>query len=121
MLDKVVITGMGTVNPLGLSVRESWENAVNGVSGVGPITLFDPKNMLVKIACEVKNFQPEVYMHAREARRRDRFEQLAAAAAKEAIEQAGLEVAESESGRVGVIVSSAIGGLDSLQSAVLTV
>ena len=121
MQEKVVITGMGTVNPLGLSVRESWENAVNGVSGVGPITLFDPKNMLVKIACEVKNFQPEVYMHAREARRRDRFEQLAAAAAKEAIEQAGLEVAESESGRVGVIVSSAIGGLDSLQSAVLTV
>ena len=53
MLDKVVITGMGTVNPLGLSVQETWENAINGVSGIGPITLFDSKGYRVQHACEV--------------------------------------------------------------------
>jgi beta-ketoacyl-acyl-carrier-protein synthase II len=121
MPEKVVITGMGTVNPLGLSVRQSWEAAINGVSGVGPITLFDPKDMLVKIACEVKNFLPENYMPAKEARRRDRFEQLATAAAAEAIGQAGLEVDEAQAGRVGVIMSSAIGGLGSIESSVLTI
>ncbi len=111
MSDKVVITGMGTVNPIGLSVQESWENVINGVSGVGPITVFDAEDFLVKIACEVKKFDPENYMDVREVRRRDRFEHFASAASQEAILQAGLEVSEEESGRVGVIVSSAIGGL----------
>lgn len=53
-MERVVITGMGTVNPLGLNVEQTWKNILNGVSGVGPITLFDPRNLLVKIACEVK-------------------------------------------------------------------
>lgn len=119
MNDRVVITGMGTVNPLGLSVAESWQNALDGVSGVGPITLFDASELQVQIACEVKNFVPENYMQAKEVRRRDRFAQFASAAAKEAVEQAGLEVSEAQAGRVGVIVSSAIGGLKSLQDAVL--
>jgi 3-oxoacyl-[acyl-carrier-protein] synthase II len=111
MPDKVVITGMGTVSPIGLSVQETWENTVNGISGVGPITLFDADDYLVKHACEVKEFHPEAYLDAREIRRRDRFEQFASAASKEAILQAGLEVSEKESGKVGVIISSAIGGL----------
>ncbi|MBL1171927.1 MAG: beta-ketoacyl-[acyl-carrier-protein] synthase II, partial [Chloroflexi bacterium] len=68
-MEKIVITGMGTVNPLGLSVAESWQAAVNGVSGVGPITQFDATEYLVKIACEARNFNPENYMDAREARR----------------------------------------------------
>jgi beta-ketoacyl-acyl-carrier-protein synthase II len=110
---------MGTVNPLGLTVEESWRNAINGISGVGPITLFDSSALNVHCAGEVKNFVPENYMEAKEARRRDRFEQLAVAAAKEAMAGSGLEISESNSGRTGVLVSSAIGGLKSLQDAVI--
>ena len=61
-MEKIVITGMGTVNPLGLTVEESWRNAVNGVSGVGPITLFDPGPLNVHFAAEVKDFVPENYI-----------------------------------------------------------
>ncbi len=121
MDEKIVVTGMGTVNPLGLSVTESWENAVNGISGVGPITQFDASDFLVKIAAEVKQFNPENYMPAREARRRDRFEQFATAAAREAVQQAGLEIDNEHAGRVAVFVSSAIGGIKSLQDAIITV
>lgn len=119
-MEKIVITGMGTVNPLGLSVEESWQNAINGVSGVGRITHFDPSTLNVHIAAEVKNFVPENYMDAKEARRRDRFEQLAIAAAKDAIASSGLEITEENSGRIGVLVSSAIGGIKSLSDAVIT-
>ena len=121
MDEKIVVTGMGTVNPLGLSVAESWENAVNGISGVGPITQFDASDFLVKIAAEVKQFNPENYMPAREARRRDRFEQFATAAAREAVQQAGLEIDNEHAGRAAVFVSSAIGGIKSLQDAIITV
>ncbi len=119
MQERVVITGMGTVNPLGLNVSETWKNAVEGVSGVGPITLFEPADLLVKIACEVKGFVPENYMEAREARRRDRFEQLSTAAVREAMTSSGLTISEANAGRVGVVISSAIGGLRSLQDAVI--
>lgn len=119
-MDKVVITGMGTVNPLGLTVEESWKNAIDGVSGVGPITLFDSSPLNVNFAAEVKNFDPEKYMDAKEARRRDRFEQLGTAAANDAIKDAGLEITEANSGRIGVLVSSAIGGIKSLSDAVIT-
>ena len=114
MSDKVVITGMGTVNPLGLSVKETWQNAINGVSGLGPITLFDTSDYLVNIACEAKDFVPENFMAAKETRRRDRYQQFASAASQEAIQQAGLEIGEADTGRVGVIVSSGIGGLQTL-------
>lgn len=120
MNDRIVITGMGTVNPLGLTVSETWQNLVNGVSGVGPITLFDASNMPVRIACEIKGFEPERYLPAKEARRRDRYEQAAAAASQEAIRQSGLQVNEEKAGRVGVIFSSAIGGLKTLQDAVVS-
>jgi len=119
-MERVVITGMGTVNPLGLTVEESWKNAINGVSGVGPITLFDPAPLNVHFAAEVKGFAPDRYMDAKEARRRDRFEQLGAAAANEALSSSGLEITEANAGRVGVLVSSAIGGIKSLQDAVIT-
>lgn len=119
-MEKIVITGMGTVNPLGLSVEESWRNAINGISGVGPITLFDTTGWNVKIACEVKNFEPARFMEAKEARRRDRFEQMGVAAAKQALEQSGLQITDSNSPRIGVVVSSAIGGLNSLQEAIYT-
>ncbi len=119
-MERVVITGMGTVNPLGLTVEESWKNTVNGVSGVGPITLFDSSPLNVHFAAEVKGFEPDRYMDPKEARRRDRFEQLGAAAAKEAMASSGLEITEANAGRIGVLVSSAIGGLKSLQDAVIT-
>lgn len=121
MPEKIVITGMGTLNPLGLSVKVSWENALAGRSGIVPITLFDTADYLVKVAGEVKDFHPEAVMPAREARRRDRFEQFASAAAQQAIQQAGLEIKESQSERVGVIISSAIGGLNTLQDLIMTV
>jgi len=120
MQDRIVITGMGTVNPLGLSVKETWGNLIAGVSGVGPITIFDSSPLQVHIAAEVKNFKPEDFMDAKESRRRDRFEQFAIAAAKQALLQAGLEITEKNAGRIGVIISSAIGGLQSLQDAILT-
>ncbi|MGE5072062.1 MAG: beta-ketoacyl-ACP synthase II [Anaerolineae bacterium] len=119
-MERIVITGMGTVNPLGLTVAETWRNITEGVSGVGPLTLFDHSSLGVHIACEVKNFSPENYMEAREARRRDRFEQFASAAAQEAIKDSGLDVAQEDPARIGIIVSSAIGGLKSIADAVLT-
>src|SRR6266496_4152515 len=119
-MERVVITGMGTVNPLGLTVEESWKNAINGVSGVRPIALFDSSVLNVHIAAEVKGFEPEKYMDAKEARRRDRVEQLGTAAAKDALANSGLEITQANAGRTGVLVSSAIGGLKSLQDAVIT-
>src|SRR3990172_3472528 len=117
-MKRVVVTGMGTLNPIGNSVAESWQNAVNGVSGVGPITLFDSSDLLVQIAAEVKNFNPIQYMEARDARRPDRFEQLASAAAQEALEQSGLNIQPENAARVAVIISSATGGLSTLEAGI---
>jgi beta-ketoacyl-acyl-carrier-protein synthase II len=121
MTERVVVTGYGTVNPLGLDVESSWEAITRGVSGSGPITLFDPSDLIVQIACEVKGFEPEKFMDAREIRRRDRFEQLASAAAQEALAQSGLTIPEQKSQRVSVIVSSAVGGLGSMEEGILTI
>ena len=120
-MDRIVITGMGTINPLGLSTEQSWKNLVEGVSGVGPITQFDSSALQVHIAAEVKDFNPDKFMDPKEARRRDRVEQLGCAAAKMALDNSGLQVTDTNSGRIGVIVSSAIGGLKSLQDAVITI
>lgn len=119
-MEKIVITGMGTVNPIGLSVSESWKNVINGVSGVGPITQFDTSNFNIKIACEVKGFDPANFMDGKEARRRDRYEQLAVAAAKEALAHSGLQITDANRSRVGVVLSSAIGGMSSLQDGIIT-
>ena len=84
---RVVITGVGAISPLGLSAQDSWDNCVEGVSGVAPITLFDSSEFLVQIACEVKGFDPKEHMSPANARRRDRCQQLAVAAGKQAILQ----------------------------------
>ena len=120
-MEKIVITGMGTINTMGISVAESWRAVTNGISGVGPITQFDTTEYLVKIACEARNFVPENYMDVKEARRRDRYEQMAVAAVKEAMTQSALTVTEANAGRIGVIISAAIGGLKSLEEAIFTV
>jgi 3-oxoacyl-[acyl-carrier-protein] synthase II len=120
MMHRVVITGVGTVNPTGLSVGESWDNIVNGRSGICPITSFSANDYLVKVAGEVKHFEPMRYMEAREARRRDRFEQFATAASQEALAQSGLPITEENGHRVAVIVSSCVGGIRAFQDAVKT-
>ena len=118
MSERIVITGMGAISPLGLSVQESWQNAINGVSGVGPITLFDSNDFLVQVACEVKSFNPKDFIATREARRMDRYEQMAVAASIEALAQSGLEITDENRSRVGAIVSSAIGGICSFEDGV---
>jgi beta-ketoacyl-acyl-carrier-protein synthase II len=109
---RVVITGIGAITPLGLSMRETWEGLVAGRSGVEAISLFDASDMPVRIAGEVTDFDPRSYMPAKEARRMARCSQMAIAAAQEAVADAGLAVPMTESERVGVLVGSAIGGYD---------
>jgi len=121
MNERIVITGMGTVSPIGLSVKETWENAINGVSGVAPISLFDTSDFLVQVACEVKNFDAENYIPGKEARRMDRYEQMGLAAAGEALKHSGLEITPENAPRVGVIVSSAIGGISSFEEGTNTI
>ncbi len=120
-MERVVITGMGAVCSLGANAAECWANVIAGVSGVGPITQFDASHLQVRIACEVKNFEPTRFMDSKEARRRDRYEQLATVAANQALLDSGLEIREAEAQRIGIVVSSAIGGLRSIEDAVVIV
>ncbi|MGQ9525812.1 MAG: beta-ketoacyl-ACP synthase II [Armatimonadota bacterium] len=108
---RVVVTGMGAVTPLGNSVRELWEGLVAGRSGIGPITRFDADEYAVRIAAEVRDFDPDAYIDPRESRRMDPFVQYGVAAAKMALEDAGLEITEGMSQRTGVLVGSGIGGV----------
>lgn len=111
---RVVVTGMGMISPVGLSVEESWQSAVNGRTGVGPLTLFDTSGFSVHLSAEVKGFNPENYMHPKDARRRDRYQWFAAAAAKEALDASGFKVDPEKAFRVGVSISSSIGGVMTL-------
>ena len=124
MAERIVITGIGAISPIGNTVDETWNNALNGVSGVGPITLFDVGNYLVKIAAEVKKFQPEQYMSDKDARRRDRYQNLALAASQAAIRQAGLDDLDAQGinpERIGAVISSAVGGLTTLHEGINTI
>lgn len=114
MTRRVVITGLGLVTPLGLDTRSSWANVVAGRSGAGPITLFDPARLDVKIACEVKGFDPLHYMDRKEARRNDRFVHFAVAAAQEALEDSGLLVDGYDPAQIGVYIASGLGGITTL-------
>jgi 3-oxoacyl-[acyl-carrier-protein] synthase II len=114
-MERIVITGTGTINPLGHNVHDTWEQLINGVSAVAPITAFDTTGWNVKLACEVKNFDPTKYLDVKEARRRDRFEQFGVIAARQALEQSGLEITEQNAWRVGTVISSSVGGLKSMQ------
>lgn len=114
MKRRVVITGLGTINPIGNSVEEAWKNCKAGVCGISEITAFDASEFKVKVAAEVKNFKPEDYIDKKEARRMDRFTQLAVAAANEAVKDSGLDMEKEDADRCGVLVSSGIGGLDTL-------
>jgi 3-oxoacyl-[acyl-carrier-protein] synthase II len=114
---RVVVTGLGTVNPLGLGVEAFWEAALAGRSGIGPITLFDASGMRVRFAGEVAGFDPEQYMDRRAAGRMDRYDQLFLAAAGQALADAGISYEEDDPAatRAGVAVGSGIGGITSFQ------
>src|SRR5439155_24922645 len=108
---RVVVTGLGALTPIGNSAEEYWRNLVAGVSGIGPITQFDPKDLQVKVAGEIKGFEPTQYMEAREARRMNRFAQLAIASAKQALDDAGLAITDENADRVAVIFNTGGGRL----------
>ncbi len=116
MSRRVVITGLGAVSPLGLSAKESWEAAIAGRSGIGPITQFDPERygMKTRIAGEVKGFDPARYMDPKDAKRMDRFSQLALAAALEAMNESGLTIDDTNAFEVGTIIATGIGGVTTL-------
>jgi 3-oxoacyl-[acyl-carrier-protein] synthase II len=114
---RVVVTGLGLITPVGLDVEETWDALISGRSGGAPITQFDPAEWSVRIACEVKGFDPEVYMDRKEVRRADRFLQLAVGAAHQAVEQSGLEsvIPTISAERFGVIIGSGIGGVATME------
>jgi len=111
---RVVITGLGAVTPLASDVATSWERLIGGRSAAGPITAFDPREFMVRFACEAKDFDPTRWIEHRQARRMGRFAQLVVAAAREAEADAGLEV-EKESDRIGASVATAMGGLQAFE------
>src|SRR5262249_14600570 len=107
-------TGVGLVTPLGLDVESTWRGLIDGRSGVGPITRFDPTDSDTKFAAEVKGFEPERYVDRKEARRMDRYTHFVLASAREALDQAAFEIGEANAERVGTVVGSAFGGLETL-------
>ncbi|MGF1505247.1 MAG: beta-ketoacyl-ACP synthase II [Anaerolineae bacterium] len=118
-MHRVVVTGLGALCAVGNSAAESWRSVVEGRSGVGPITLFDHSDLEVKVAAEVKNFDPDEALGRREARRLDRFEQVALIAADEALKHSGLEVTDENTDCIGVAISSGVGGLTTLNEQIL--
>ena len=108
---RVVVTGLGALTPLGNNVSDYWNGLVNGVSGADFIQQFDVTKFKTKFACELKGFNPEDYFDRKEARKLDRFSQLAVAAAKEAVEQSGINDPALDHDRIGVIWASGIGGM----------
>ena len=115
MKRRVVVTGLGAITPVGNDVETFWNSLKNGVVGIGPITTFDTAEYKAKLAAEVKDFDPKKYMDNKTARRMERFSQFAVAAAKEALEDAGIDMEKEDPFRVGVSVGSGIGGLDAIE------
>ena len=101
MARRVVVTGMGAVTPLGHDPETTWEAILAGRSGMGPITLFDASDFETKIAAEVKDWDPTRFIGYKDARRMDRHQQFAAAAAKQAVANAGLEITDANRRRIG--------------------
>ena len=114
MTHRVMVTGIGIVSPLGLDRDSTWEKLLKGVSGVDRITAFDAEGFATTIAAEVKGFEPAAYVGRKQARRMDRFVQLAAAATLEAVEDAEVEIDRANGHRVSVMIASGIGGIITL-------
>lgn len=118
-MHRVVVTGLGAVTPVGIGYPEFWRNLLAGVSGIGRITAFDPSDLDVQIAAEVNDFDPKDYMDFKAARRMDRYSQFAVAAAGEALKDAGLEIDPENSERIGVMLNTGGGGIQTLTREVL--
>lgn len=117
---RVVITGMGAITPLGHNIPDTWAALLAGQSGIAPLTRFDTSDLRTRFGGEVKDFAPEKYMERKEARRLDPFIQFALVAAAEALRDAGLVVADEDPMRVGVVIGSGIGGIQSTEENIRT-
>ena len=115
-LKRVVVTGLGALSPIGNDVATTWDNAKKGVSGAGPITHFDASKFKTQFACEVKDFDPNQHFDRKKQRQLDLYAQYAIVAARQAVEDAGLENEGAvDKNRVGVIVAAGIGGLHTFE------
>jgi len=112
---RVVITGLGLITPVGIGVKESWKNILNGVSGITNITKFDTSAFKSQVAGEVKNFDPDLHLNPKDSRRMDTFIQFGLVAGIEAIKDSGLEITEENSERIGVSIGSGIGGINLIE------
>ena len=117
-LKRVVVTGLGAITPLGHTISETWERLINGVSGAGPITLFDAGKFKTRFACEVKDFDVSRYMDRKEARKCDRYTHFALVAADEAVSDSGMDLDNENKDRIGVIFASGIGGIRTFEDEV---
>lgn len=114
-LKRVVVTGIGTITPIGNNLEDYWQGLLNGISGAAPITLFDASKFKTRFACEIKGFDPTTFMEKKEARKLDRFAQLAIYASDMAVADAKISAENIDADRVGVIFASGIGGLRTFQ------
>jgi 3-oxoacyl-[acyl-carrier-protein] synthase II len=112
---RVVVTGLGLVSPLGIGTEATWEGLVGARSGVRPITKFDTEGLSVRIAAEISDFDPSVWLDAKDIRKFDTFVHYAVAATEMALEQSGLEISEANAHRVGVVIGSGIGGFPMIE------
>ena len=117
-LKRVVVTGMGAVTPLGNNPKETWENMLAGKSGAAPITLFDASKFKTQFACEVKNLDINAYIDRKEARKMDRYTQLAIIAAQQAVEDCGMDLEAEDKNRIGVVYGVGIGGIKTFEEEV---
>ena len=118
-LKRVVVTGMGALTPLGNDVNTYWDHLVNGVSGADMITLFDASKFKTRFACEIKGFEPTNFLDRKEARKIDRFAQIALVASDQAVADAGISKDNVDTNRIGVVFASGIGGLITFQEEVM--
>lgn len=118
-LNRVVVTGLGALTPVGNTVEEAWKNLLAGKSGAAPITLFDPSKFKTQFACEVKGFDPLAYIDRKDARKMDRCTQLGMAAAMQAVEDSKMDLDKEDKNRIGVIYGIGIGGIQTFQEEVM--
>ncbi|MBP2072520.1 MAG: 3-oxoacyl-[acyl-carrier-protein] synthase [Thermoanaerobacterium sp.] len=115
-MNRVVITGIGAITPIGNNIDELWDSLINGRSGIDKVTRFDVSSYPTKLAAEVKNFEPTEYIDKKEAKRMDRFTQFALSSAKMALIDSGLDLEKEDLDRIGVIYGSGIGGIETLEN-----
>ncbi|MEM6813013.1 MAG: beta-ketoacyl-ACP synthase II [Bacteroidota bacterium] len=118
-MNRVVITGLGAITPIGKNIKEYWNNLLNGVSGANRIARFDASKFKTQFACEIKDFEPLDYFDRKEARKLDRFSQYGLISTEEAVKDAELDFSKLDTNRIGVIFSSGIGGFETFEKEVV--